>query len=223
MKSMISAAALALALLSFPEQHLATAQTAGSSASGSIKYTIQDGTTRALDFRADTDGNGNTTGQMVFSGQAVIPDQDVDGTGDKSFSGTLENLEIDVDFDGLVVNGNRSVMSGIVRGSTLSDYIGQRVLLVVEDNGAGIDDPRAPDKFSWGVYKQPPSDWIPADSEVKGDDGWRMTWLATDAEVRGDKGYQITRDWVRDCQTFPLSSYDFVSIVDGAGNIQVTP
>jgi hypothetical protein len=223
MKSIVSAAILVVALLGFTGQHLATAQTAGSSASGSIKYTIEDGTTRTLDFRVITNSDGSTSGSMVFGGEAVIPDQDVDGTGDKSFNGTLANLEVDADFDGFVVNNNRAVMSGTITGSTLSDYIGQRVLLIVEDNGTGIDDGRAPDQFSWGVYKPANEGWIPADAELKSDDGWGMTWWATDAEVRDDKGYQITRNWVRNCQSFPLSSYDFVDIVGGVGDIQVKP
>jgi hypothetical protein len=222
MKSIVGAAVLVMALLSFTGQHLAAAQTAGSSASGSIKYTIEDGTTRALEFSAVTNSDGSTTGRMIFSGEAVIPDQDVDGTGDKSFNGKLENLEVDVDFDGFAVDHNRAVMSGTVTGSTLSDYIGQRVLLVVEDNGAGIED-KAADKFSFGVYKPAQEGWIPADADMDSDDGWRMTWWATDAEVRDDKGFQITRNWVRNCQSFPLSSYDFVDTVDGAGDIQVKP
>lgn len=222
MKSIVSGAVLGMALLSFPDERTASAQTPGASSSGSIRYTIQDGTTRTLDFRATTDSNGTTTGTMIFSGQAIIPEQDVDGTGDKSFSGRIENLELDVDFDGLVVNKNRAVMSGTVTASTLGEYIGRRILLTVEDNGAGIND-RSPDLFSWGIYRPGDIGWIPADAELKNDDGWGMTWWATDAEVRGDKGYQTTRDWSRDCQSFPLSSYDFVNIVDGAGDIQVNP
>jgi hypothetical protein len=158
---------------------------------------------------------------MTFSGPAEFPDQDVDGTGLAGFSGRLENLSIEAELDGLLVEHNRAVMSGVVTGSTLSDYIGQRVLLVVEDNGDGIA--RAGDKFTWGVYRPAEEGWIPADAELREDDGWRMTWLATDAERRDDEGVQISRTWTLNCQSFPLSSYDFPDVADGEGNIQVRP
>jgi hypothetical protein len=218
MKSIACASLLALSLLCFAAPPRAAAQAAG----GSLKFSLDDGLTKNLDFSAVTDANGSTTGRMSFSGPAEIPDQDVDGTGRAGFSGKIENLQIDAQFDGMVVDRNRAIMSGTVVGSTLSDYIGQRVLLVVEDNGAGIDDKSA-DVFTWGLYKPAEDGWIPADAELKSDDGWRMTWLATDAERRDDKGYMITRSWVRDCQTFPLSSHDFVGIASGTGDIQVKP
>ncbi len=218
MKSIFGTSLLALSLLGFISPRSTAAQTAD----GSLRFTLSDGMTKTLDFSAITNSDGTASGRMVFSGPAEIPDQDVDGTGKAGFSGKIENLQIDVVLDGLVVDRNRAVMSGTVRGSTLSDYIGLRVLLVVEDNGAGIED-KAADKFTWGLYKPADQSWTPADAELKDDRGWSMTWLATDAERRDDKGIQIRREWVLDCQTFPLSSYDFVDPVDGLGDIHVKP
>jgi hypothetical protein len=219
MKSIVCASLFALALFCFTSPRMAAAQTAD----GSLKFELDDGFDKNLDFSSVLNSNGTASGRMVFSGPAEIPDQDVDGTGKGGFSGRIENLQIDAEFDGMVIDKNRAVMSGTVRGSTLSDYIGQRVLLVVEDNGAGIDDKTAPDKFTWGVYRLAEMNWIPADAEWKDDRGWSMTWQATDAERRDDVGYKITREWSLTTQTFPVSSYDFVDPRNGVGNIIVRP
>jgi hypothetical protein len=221
-KSAACASILALALLSFLSPLRVAAQTGGPAADGSISFSLQDGFTKSLKFSAVGNSDGSATGRLVFSGPAEFPDQDVDGTGRAGFSGKIEDLTIQAEFDGMVIVRNRAVMSGVVTGATLSDYIGQRVLLVVEDNGDGIGD-RGGDIFTWGIYKPAEEGWIPADAELKQDDGWGMTWLATDAERRDDKGVQITRNWSLNCQTFPLSSYDFASITAGDGNIQVKP
>jgi hypothetical protein len=219
---MVCASILALALLSFATPSSTAAPSDGAAADGSISYSLEDGLTKSIKFTAVANSDGSATGQMTFSGPAEFPDQDVDGTGRAGFSGKLENLSIQAEFDSMVVVHNRAVMSGVVTGSTLSDYIGQRVLLVVEDNGDGIGE-RGGDKFTWGLYKPAEEGWIPADAELQEDNGWSMTWLATDAERRDDEGVQITRNWVLNCQSFPLSSYDFASVTEGDGDIQVQP
>ncbi|HYY57921.1 MAG TPA: hypothetical protein VE842_11360 [Pyrinomonadaceae bacterium] len=221
MKSLICASILALSLLVFPT--LISAQTGGQSAAGSFKFALEDGPTKYIEFRAITNADGTTSGRMSFSGAEEIPDQDVDGTGGKDFSGRLENLQIEAELDGLVVERNRAVMSGTVTGSTLGDYIGQRVLLVVEDNGDGIDDRERPDKFTWGIYDPVRMTWTPADAELEKDDGWSLEWIATDAELEDDKGIPSRRSTEITCQSFPLSSYDFAEAAGGAGNIQVNP
>lgn len=220
MKSLVCASLFALSLFCFISPRQAAAQ----SADGSLRFELDDGFNKSLDFTSVLNRDGSTTGRMLFSGPHDFPDQDVDGTGKGGFSGKIADLQIDVNFDGMVIdNKNRAVMSGTVRGSTLSDYVGQRVLLVVEDNGAGIDDKAAPDKFTWGLYKPADESWIPADSEVKDDRGWSMTWHATDAERRDDVGYDITRNWILDTRTYPPSSYDFVQPRTGTGDIKVLP
>ena len=222
-KSIACASILALSMLISPTSpSTASAQTGGSVADGSIRYSLEDGLTKYIEFSAVANSDGSATGRVTFSGAVEIPDQDVDCNGDGGFSGRLENLQIDVDVDGMVVDRNRAVMSGVVRGATLSDYIGQRVLLVVEDNGAGIED-RDGDKFSWGLYKPAEEGWIPSDADLREDNGWQLTWIATDADRRDDEGIQITRGWSLNCQTFPLSSYDFADIAEGTGDIQVRP
>lgn len=218
-KSIVCASILALYLLSFPTSPYTAAQT---SADGSFKFSLEDVLTKNIEFKAIANGDGSTDGRIAFSGPEEIPDQDVDGTGRAGFSGRLENLSIEADFDGLVVERNRAVMSGVVTGSTLEDYIGQRVLLVVEDNGESID-PRAGDKFTWGLYKPVEMEWIPTDAELPEDDGWRLTWTATDAEREDDKGIPSRSSTVISCQSFPLSSHDFLDITEGDGDLQVQP
>ena len=220
MKNIICASIFALALLLgvLLSPQTASAQTY---ADGSFRYSLEDGLTKAIEFRAKDNGDGTASGSITFSGPAEFPEQEVDGSGKEGFSGRLEDLQITAEIDGMAVERNRAVMSGTVTGSTLSEYIGHRVLLVVEDNGDGIA--KAGDKFSWGLYKPQEITWIPSDADLKEDNGWSLTWIATDAERRDDEGIKITREWSRNCQSFPLSSYDFVDVIDGEGNIQVKP
>ena len=222
MKSIVCASILALFLLSFPASPLTAAQTGGGAAEGSFRFALADGLAKSIEFSAVGNSDGSATGRMTFSGPAEFSEEDLDGTGGKGFGGRIENLSIEVEFDGLLVERNRAVMSGVVTGSTLSDYIGQRVLLVVEDNGDGIGE-RGGDKFTWGVYRPAEEGWIPSDSELEEDNGWGMTWIATDAERRDDEGVQIRRNWELNCKSFPLSSYDFADTTEGDGDIQVQP
>jgi hypothetical protein len=213
---------LALFLLTLVAPRTTSAQTSGQTADGRITFSVADDLTKSLEFTAATDANGNAGGAMGFSGPAELPEQDVDGTGRAGFSGRLENLQLDVEFDKMTVDKNRAVISGTVRGATLEDYIGQRVLLSVEDNGQGIED-RSPDQFTWGVYKPVVMDWIPSDAEVRDDDGWHLTWWATDAERRDDVGIPSRPGTEITPQSFPLSSYSFAETTSGAGDIKVQP
>ncbi len=222
MKSLFCASMLALFLLSASAPHAAFAQTGGQSANGQLTFSIGDDLTKSLVFSATTDANGDASGEMVFSGPAEIPDQDVDGTGHAGFSGRLEDLQLDVVFDKMSVERNSAVISGTVRGATLDEYVGQRVLLSVEDDGEGIGD-RTPDQFTWGLYKPVVMDWIPSDAEVRDDEGWRLTWWATDAERKDDVGIPSRPSTEITPQSFPLSAYSFAQITSGEGDIKVEP
>jgi hypothetical protein len=113
-------------------------------------------------------------------------------------------------------------MSGIIVESNVLTAIGLRVLLVVEDNGEGINAPAA-DRLTWGVYQNPATGWIPKDSERDDDNGASLSWLATDAERSDDVGIPSNPSRIVGCQSFPLSSYSFVDIAHGGGNVQVQP
>jgi hypothetical protein len=153
---------------------------------------------------------------MTLTDEAKITIQDVDGTGVPRE--TISGFYLKADFDGLIVNKNQAVMSGTVRDSSIRELIGQRVLLTVEDNG---DNTRLPDKLTWGVYNQVVRNWTPSDAEWKEDPGVGLRWLATDAEVKDDKGYMMPRSEAIDANSFPVSSYAFVDMQSGAGDIRV--
>lgn len=195
-----------------------TVRVAGPSVEGGVRFADADGATKTLRFRAVTNEDGRTEGSMSFSGPAEIPDQDVDGAGSEGFSGAVSDLLIEARLDGLVTERNRAVMSGTVTASNLGEYIGRRVLLVVEDNGAA-----GRDRLTWGLYKPAAVDWTPSDYELGGEDnGALLTWTATDAERRDDEGIPMPRSTAIDCKTFPLAAHDFADTRDLEGDITVS-
>src|SRR6266498_2138441 len=111
-------------------------------------------------------------------------------------------------------------MSGAVSEATNPELIGDRVLLVVEDNGEGIGVFNS-DKLTWGIYEPGNHSWIPEDAEVPGDTGALLDWIATDAEREDDAGVQARRSDVIGCQTFSLASFSFTDVNHGQGNIQI--
>lgn len=184
-------------------------------ASGSYQLSFEDGYTKYVEFDARSEADGRATGSMTLTDEAAIAEQDVDGSGEP-LNRSSSGLTLRMTFDGLAVNRNMAVMSGVVTDSNLENYIGRRVLLVVEDNGDGTED-----KIAWGIYKPLDRTWTPSDAEQRDDQGWSLTWIATDEERRDDQGVQITRDAPIDCQTFPFASYEFTAPTRGAGNILV--
>lgn len=216
-KRMVCASILALFLMSFATPHFAAAQTEGPSANGRLQFALEDGFTKYVEFSASTTKDGKTSGKMVFSGPAEIPDQDVDGVGKAGFSGKLDSLYIEAEFDSMVVEKNRAVMSGVVTNSNVEDYMKQRVLLVVEDNA----DSKEADKISVGLYKPAEGGWIPSDSEVKDDNGASLKWWVTDAERKDDVGYASDKSTAITAQSFPLSTYEFADVKSEDGDIKV--
>ena len=190
---------------------------AAETARGSYQFTLGDHLRKYVEFDAQKLADGTTTGQMFFSDESAITDQDVDGAGDPV--GTYQGFYLSARFDGLVVSGNRAVLSGTVNDSSVRDWIGQRVLLTVEDNG---DNTRLPDKLTWGVYK-PAGRWETSDAELEKDPGVGMTWETSDAERRDDVPVQMPADNTIGTQTFPFSAYVYVDTTDGTGDILVQP
>lgn len=218
MKNFRFASILALFLLGFAATHVTSAQTGEQSASGSYQFLLEDGFTKYIEFDARKQGDGSATGRMFFSDESVITDQDVDGTGDPQE--THRGFYLSAEFDGLVVTGNRAVMSGTIRDASITRLIGRRVLLTVEDNG---DNTREPDRLTWGVYKPAERGWTPSDAELESDPGVGMRWRATDAERRDDVGVEMPRSEAIGIESFPVASYAFVEVERGAGDIRVQP
>lgn len=189
-----------------------TAQTA----SGTYQFSLNDGYTKYVEFDARGRSDGSATGQMTLTDEAKLTILDLDGTGVQEE--THPGFFIKADFDGLVVDKNQAVMSGTVTDSSIREFIGQRVLLTVEDNG---DNSSVPDKLTWGIYNQVVRNWTPSDAELKEDPGVGLRWIATDAEQKDDRGIEMPRSEAIDTRSFPITSYAFVDIERGAGDIRV--
>jgi hypothetical protein len=217
-KSLFCASIFALALLNFAAPQTASAQTSEQSAKGSYQFTLDDRYTKYVEFEAVGRGDGKASGQMMLSDEAPVFFQDVDGTGERGED--VKGFYIKAEFDGLVVNKNQAVMSGTVRDSSVKDFIGQRVLLTVEDNG---DNSRVPDKLTWGIYRPIDKGWVASDAEQKEDPGVGLRWWATDAERKDDVGYAMPRDTAVTAQSNPVASYAFIEMANWAGDIIVKP
>jgi len=216
MKIKVFTRMLMLLLLSFAATQLTNAQ----SAKGTYQFSLEDGYTKYIEFDAATQADGSTVGSMFYSDEAIVSYQDLDGTGDPSAKESYKGVSIKVAFDGLIVNKNQAVMSGTIKESTISSLIGQRVLLTVEDNG---DNTKEPDKLTWGIYKPVERTWKPSDSELEEDPGVGLTWRATDDERKDDEGIMMPEDEAITSKSFPVSSYSFIEVQRGAGDIQVQP
>jgi len=201
MKTLACASLLGLFLLSLAAPALSAADTAGPSANGQFQFSLLDGEPRYIQFDVRTQKNGETKGQMTFNEPGMF---------------------VTAEFDCLQIKGKAAVMSGLITNSNALDAIGARILLVVEDNGEGVNAP-SPDKLTWGVYNQAAQNWIPSDAEWDNDPGVGLTWLATDFERPDDVGIPSNQSKIIGCQSFPLSSYALVDVDHGFGNIQVRP
>lgn len=190
----------------------------GQSATGGFRFETEQGT-QNVEFNAHTSPNGRTSGQLKFRGSADTPVLDVDGDGGLN-GGTFSDWSLRIDVDCLAVRGNRASLSGLITEATQGGLVGRRMIFTVEDGGEGNN--AAPDRFTWGLYRNDTLGWIPADAELLFDNGWSLTWNATDAENGGDPipGRQQLNT---DCRSFPLSAYDLTEIGRGAGNLQVRP
>jgi hypothetical protein len=217
MKRMVFAAVSAVLLTALASPALTHAGNDGPSASGNFQFSLEDCQPKYLDFNARVQNNGHTVGSMTFSDPSVVPVGDPDATEGTSTPGAL----IKANFDCLKISGNRAVMSGVISESNILSAVGLRVLLVVEDNGEGVN--ALNDKLTWGIYQPPSSGWVPKDAERDDDNGAGLKWIATDFERPDDTGVPSDLSKVIGCESFSLASYSFTDVKHGGGNIQVQP
>jgi hypothetical protein len=218
MKCTICAAIFLFVSLSVALPALSFADTDGPSANGTFQFTVGDDQIRFLEFNARIQNNGRIVGDMTFSDPAAIPVPDPDNSTAINSPGAL----VKATFDCLKITDNRAVMGGVITESNIGLAVGLRVLLVVEDNGEGIDAPGL-DKLTWGVYRNTAPGWVPKDAERDDDNGASLTWIAKDAERPDDAGIPSNQPTIVGCTSFPISAYSFVDISHGGGNIQVKP
>ena len=211
MKSIIGVFIMALLFVCLALPNLVFADAQGDSASGSFKFALNDGEIRYVEFKSTEMADGQASGDLTFSDPAVIPVVDPDNPG-KETAGMLVRAKLDC----METGKNTAVMGGEIYDSNVPSAIGQRVLLVVEDNG--IDG--AKDRLAWGVYQQPGT-WVPVDAENPNDRGAFLTWLATDAERKDDVGISMLQNKIVMCKNFPLASYDFPDFKYAGGDLSV--
>lgn len=220
MKITAYAAIFALFLISLATPWSTGARVSLPSASGTYRFVLEDELTKQVDFSATLDERGTATGQLTYTDEARISEEDPDGEGRPQESPA--QFSITADLDSLTIEGNRALMGGTVRDSSHKSFIGQWVQLVVEDNGDGQE---VPDKLTWRLCQPQPGGWVPQDSEDPRDEGAHMQWWATDLEREDDRGIpsaNIIPGSSRGCPPYPLATYRFPRI-RGEGSIQVQP
>ena len=221
MKSIALATALTLALLCLAAPRASRAQTGGPAAAGVYRFTLADDFEKYLDFDAEARAGGGASGQMYFSDEAPLTFYDLDETGDRSLPVTYQGFYVRVAFDGMTVEGNRAVIGGAVRDSNVPDFVGQRVLLTVEDNG---DNSEVPDRVTWGLYRAPERGWVATDAELDEDPGAGTRWMASDAERDDDRPVVYPRPYEPEGpQTFHISAFSFAETAHATGDIRVSP
>ncbi len=188
-------------------------------ANGQYKFFLEDGLAKYLEFDAKSDERGSATGYMIFTDEAKVEIQDVDGTGDVKPDEPVEFF-MKADLNAMTIEKNQAILGGVVIDSSYRSYIGKWVQLVIEDND-GIE---VPDKFVWSFCQPDPGGWIPSDSEVPGDRGAFMSWWATDAERKDDVGIpspNLIPGSLKACVAHPIRAYEFASILKGDGAITI--
>jgi len=186
----------------------------GATASGSFKFVLDDGETRFVEFKASELADGAGAGEMTLSDPAAIPVDNPDDSEKRAEPGVIVRAK----FDCMETSKNLAIMGGEIFDSNVPANIGQRVLLVVEDNGVE----GAKDRLTWGIYQQPAKGWIPTDAERDDDKGASLTWWATDAERKDDVGFQMPQSKLVQCKSIPGSAHDFLEFKYAGGDLQVT-
>jgi len=186
----------------------------GATASGSFKFMLDDGETRFVEFKASELADGTGEGEMTLSDPAAIPVDNPDDSEKRAEPGIIVRAK----FDCMETDKNVAIMGGEIFDSNVPANIGQRVLLVVEDNGVE----GAKDRLTWGIYQQPAKGWIPTDAERDDDKGASLTWWATDAERKDDVGFQMPQSKLVQCKSIPGSAHDFLEFKYAGGDMQVT-
>ena len=215
MKSIIGASIMALLLVCLALPGLVLADAEGTSAAGSFKFALQDGETRFLEFKVTEQSENLAAGEMTYSDPVVIPIEDPDSPEKPSSQGMLLRAR----FDCMQTIKNTALIGGEIFESNVPAAIGQRVFLVIEDNG--IDGSR--DRVAWGIFQNSAITWFPQDAERPDDDGAKLTWWATDAERRDDVGIPagLGLSTMVTCKSFPLASIDFPEIKYAGGDLQL--
>jgi hypothetical protein len=219
MKRIVPLVVLALSFLFVSPAPLTSAAPDGSEVNGSFQFSTDSGQTSSIDFNVTEERDGSTVGEMTFAQDRL---ESNGGSQSSDQAATPFKFYLKAQFDCLVIEKNKAIISGTVSEANVQSYIGRRVLLVVQDNGHGAEGKKQ-DRLTWGLYRVPKVDWLPSDSERPDDQPGTPTWVAQDAERADDPGVLSTQNEVVGCSTFPLSAFSFVDKKRGHGKIHVSP
>jgi hypothetical protein len=123
----------------------------GASATGHAVVGLGDDNLRILSFSAtsvDPD-ESNATGQIHFQDPTPTLDQDVDRSGGPDLEDAPHGVTLQADVDCLQVDDHQAVIGGQVTRASVSRYVGNRVLLFVEDGSQS----GSPSRVEWGFYE----------------------------------------------------------------------
>jgi hypothetical protein len=213
MKSIIGAFVAALLLVCLALPNLVFAGAEGATATGSFKFASDDGETKYVEFKATELADGQATGEMTLSDPSAVPVEDPDSDNSKTAPGIIVRAK----FDCMETGQNTAVIGGEVYDSNVKSAIGERILLVVEDNGVEGEK----DRLTWGIFQPPASGWTPTDAELVDDKGASLTWWATDAELKDDKGISSDLSKLVQCKTFPAGTLEFPEFKYASGDLLV--
>jgi hypothetical protein len=189
-------------------------------ANGKYKFVMDDGLVKYLEFDVVSDSKGGTNGYMLLTDEAQVPLEEPNGDEGGRRGGESLAFSMKADIDGMTIEKNKAVITGMVRESSIPRYLGKWIRLVIEDN----DGVEVQDKFGWSFCAQEQGGWIPEDAEVPGDRGAFMSWWATDAERKDDVGIpspDIIPGNLKGCKSFPILAYDFAEFAKGDGIITI--
>jgi hypothetical protein len=213
MKSIIGAFVAALLLVCLALPNLVFAGAEGATATGSFKFAMEDGETKYVEFKATELADGQATGEMTLSDPSAAPVEDPDNPEEKPAPGIIVRAK----FDCMETGQNTAVLGGEIYDANVKSAIGQRILLVVEDNGVEGEK----DRLTWGIFQQPATGWTPSDAELDDDKGASLSWTATDAELKEDVGIKMPLSKLVQCKTFPASTLEFPEFKYTGGDLQV--
>jgi hypothetical protein len=191
----------------------------GSTVDGNFQIESQEGPTRRIEFHAIRSLDGTISGETTFRDDAVISS---DKTKDAESTDASTPFFFKANFDCLVIDKNKAVMSGAITESSSRAYLGKRVLVVAQDNGGAIDSSKT-DRLTWGIYQSDKHSWLVSDSERPSDEVSQLFWIATDSERLDDAGIPSDKEQIIGCQSFPLSSFSFINAKQGHGSVRVRP
>ena len=115
MKNIIGAFIMAVLAVCIALPNLVFADAEGSTASGSFKFSLDDGETRFVEFKASELAEGAGEGEMTLSDPAAVPVADPDNPEEKQTPGVLVRAK----FDCMETSKNQAIIGGEIFDSNV--------------------------------------------------------------------------------------------------------